>query len=97
MSIQNKIFYFKWAPRGGAQKNHNKYLKNKKEFNIEEALFEIIKIHNNKKHSTTKRIPKDIRDLNDKDEIELIKKEIINELQRKNKYAYVINYENFMF
>ena len=54
-------------------------------------------IHNNKKHSTTKRIPKDIRDLNDKDEIELIKKEIINELQRKNKYAYVINYENFMF
>ena len=85
------------GPPGGAQKNHNKYLKNKKEFNIEEALFEIIKIHNNKKHSTTKRIPKDIRDLNDKDEIELIKKEIINELQRKNKYAYVINYENFMF
>ena len=30
-------------------------LSNKKNFNIEDTLFEIIKIHNNKKHTTTKR------------------------------------------
>ena len=70
------------------------YLKNKKKFNIEDSQFEIIKIHNNKKHSTTKRIPKDIRDLEDKIEIENIKKEIVKELQRKNKNIDIINYGN---
>ena len=49
------------------------YLKNQNKFNIEDSLFELIKIHNNKKHSTTKRIPKEIRDLTDKNEIEIIK------------------------
>ena len=71
------------------------YLKNKKNFNIEDSLFEIIKIHNNKKHSTTKRIPKDIRDLEDKIEIENIKKEMVKELQRKNKNIDIINYDNY--
>ena len=71
------------------------YLKNKKKFNIEDSLFKIIKIHNNKTHSTTKRIPKEIRDLNDKSEIEIIKNEIIKELQRKNKYSDIINYDKF--
>ena len=70
------------------------YLKKQKKFNIEESLFEIIKIHNNKTHSSTKRIPKEIRDLTDKNEIEIIKKEIIKELQRKNKNAYIINYDS---
>ena len=40
----------------------NEYLNKKEKFNIEDYLFNIIKIHNNKKHSTTKRIPKEIRD-----------------------------------
>ena len=69
------------------------YLKKKENFNIEESLLEIIKIHNNKKHTTTKRIPKEIRDLSDKNEIELIKKEIIKALERKNKKIDVINYD----
>jgi len=70
------------------------YLKNQNKFNIEDSLFEIIKIHNNKKHSTTKRIPKEIRDLTDKNEIEIIKNEIIKEMQRKNKNSYIINYDS---
>ena len=69
------------------------YLKKKENFNIEESLLEIIKIHNNKKHTTTKRIPKEIRDLSDKNEIEMIKKEIITALERKNKNIDVINYD----
>ena len=36
------------------------FLKDKKNFNIQTALYNIIKIHKNKIHSTTKRIPKDI-------------------------------------
>ena len=54
---------------------------NKKEkFNIEDSLFNIIKIHNNKQNSTTKRIPKEIRDLT---EIDIIKQEIIRTMQKK--------------
>ena len=64
---------------------YNEYLKNNKNFDIEDELFKIIKIHNNKVHTTTKRIPKEIRDINDANEIELIKKEIMNTLSRKNK------------
>ena len=71
------------------------FLKNKETVNIEEKLFEIIKIHNNKKHSTTKRIPKEIRDLEDKEEIELIKQQIIKNIGRKNKNIDVINYDKF--
>ena len=41
-------------------------------FNIEEELFSIIKIHNNKPHTTTKRIPKEIRDIDDINKIEEI-------------------------
>ena len=40
----------------------NEYLNKKEKFKIEDYLFNIIKIHNNKKYSTTKRIPKEIRD-----------------------------------
>ena len=35
----------------------NEYLNKKEKFNIEDSLFNIINIHNNKQHSTTKRIP----------------------------------------
>ena len=71
------------------------FMNNKKNFNIEDKLLEIIKIHNNKKHSTTKRIPKEIRDLEDKLEIENIKKEIITTIERKNKNFDIINYDKF--
>ncbi len=59
---------------------------NKKEkFNIEDSLFNIIKIHNNKQNSTTKWIPKEIRDLTDQREIDIIKQEIIRTMQKKCK------------
>ena len=41
----------------------NEYLNKKEKFIIEYSLFYIIKIHNKKQNSTTKRIPKEIRDL----------------------------------
>ena len=46
---------------------YNEFIKKDGEFNIEDALFEITKIHNNKIHTTTKRIPKEIRDITDID------------------------------
>ena len=54
-------------------------------------MFNIIKIHNNKKHSTTKRIPKDIKDLEDQEEIEEVKKEIISTLMKKNKHMDIVD------
>ena len=62
----------------------NEYL-NKKEFNIEDSLFNIIKIHYNKQHSTTNRISKENRDLTYKREIDIIKQEIIRTMQKKRK------------
>ena len=70
-------------------------MKNKNSFNIDHILFNIIKIHNNKILTTTKRIPKDIRDLSDENEINIIKKEIINTLEKKNKYKDIIEYDKF--
>ena len=40
----------------------NDYLNDVEKYNIENSLLNIIYIHNNKVHSTTKRIPKDIKD-----------------------------------
>ena len=71
----------------------NEFIKNKNNFKIDDALFNIIKIHNNKIHTTTKRIPKDIRDLSDENEINIIKKEIINTLEKKNKYKDITEYD----
>ena len=64
-------------------------------FNIEEELLAIIKIHINKLHSTTKRIPRDIRDINDIYEIEVIKNNIKNTLSKKNKYLENIELNDF--
>ena len=59
---------------------------NKKEkFNIEDYLFNIIKIENNKQHSTTNRISKENRDLTYKREIDIIKQEIIRTMQKQCK------------
>ncbi len=51
------------------------YLDNIKDFDesdIEEALDEYIRYHNNTKKSFTKYIPNDIRDLDDQDLIDVI-------------------------
>ena len=74
---------------------YNEFLKSKDNFDIEDALFNIIKIHNNKKHSTSKRTPKDIRDLTDENEINIIKQEIIKSLERKNKNKDKIEFDKF--
>ena len=51
----------------------NKFIKNEINFDIEKELLNIIKIHNNKVHSSTSRIPKEIKDLQDPKEIEILK------------------------
>ena len=73
----------------------NEYFKNQNNFDIEKALFDIIKIHNNKKHSTTKRIPKEIKDLEDLEEIKIIKNEIIKTLSKKGNDYDIIDYDKF--
>ena len=60
----------------------NDYLNKKEKFNIKDYLFNIIKIHNNKQHNITMRIPKEIRDQR---EIDIIKQEIIRTIQKKCK------------
>ena len=73
----------------------NEYFKNSENFDIEKALFDITKIHNNKKHNTTKRIPKEIKDLEDPEEIKIIQNEIIKTLSKKGKDYDIINYNKF--
>ena len=55
----------------------------------------IIKIHNNKPHSTTKRIPQEIRDITDINEIEEIKNNIITTLSKKNKNIEYLNLKDY--
>ena len=70
---------------------------NKKgKFNIEDSLFNIANIHNNKQHSITKRIPKEIRDLTDQREIDIIKQEIIRTMEKKMQVQMKFNMINFM-
>ena len=63
----------------------NEYLNKKEKFNIEDSLFNIIKIHNNKQNSTTKRIPKEIRDLNGQREIDIIKQKLLEQCKKNFK------------
>ena len=62
---------------------YTEYFKNKENFDLEDELFNITKIHNNKIHSTTKRVPKEIRDIDDVSEIQEINNEIIKTLSKK--------------
>ena len=64
---------------------YTEFFKNKENFYIEDELFNITKIHNNKVHTTTKRIPKEIRDILDITEIEHINQEILKTLTKKIK------------
>ena len=50
----------------------------------------------NKQHSTTKRIPKEIGDLTDQREIDIIKQEIIRTMQKKMQVQMKFNMINFM-
>ena len=59
---------------------------------MEDELFNIIKIHNNKVHSKTKQIPKEIKDLDDKEQFNLINKEILKVLEGKNKNFDIIDF-----
>lgn len=73
------------------------FLKNKDSFNNEDELFKITKIHYNKLYTTTGRIQNDIRDLADKNEIDLVKQNIINTLSKKNKNIDIIkNDKNYI-
>ena len=54
-----------------------------------------INIHNNKKHSITEEVPEYIRDLNNKDDIEIINERIAKNIGRKNKNKDIINFENY--
>ena len=61
------------------------YLKDIKEFNdedLENAIFEYIKYHNNKKKSSTKFTPNEIRNINNEEQINLI---IENMIKSSNK------------
>ena len=58
------------------------YLKDKEGFYIQRALFKIIKMNNNKDHSTTKLKQKDIRDIENEKEIEDIKNKIIKTFEK---------------
>ena len=71
---------------------YTEFFKNKENFDIEEELFNITKIHNNKIHSTTKRIPREIKDLEDREEIEVINREILKNLSKLNKNYDVVDY-----
>ena len=71
---------------------YTEFFKNKENFDIEDEIFNITKIHNNKVHTTTKRIPKEIRDLEDITEIELINQEILKTLTKKIKNYDIIDY-----
>ena len=73
----------------------SQYLNKHNNFNIEEELLAIIKIHNNKPHSTTKRIPQEIRDITDINEIEEIKNNIITTLSKKNKNIEYLNLKDY--
>ena len=61
----------------------NEYMNKKEKFNIEDSLFNIIKIQYNKQHSTTNRISKENRDLTYKREINIIKQKIIRKKKKK--------------
>ena len=74
---------------------YDKYINGGEEFNIEDELFNITKIHNNKVHSTTKRIPKDVRDIIDIEEIKSINDNIKKTLEAKNKNFDIIDFSKY--
>ena len=70
---------------------YTEFFKNKENFDLEE-LFNLTKIYNNKIHSTTKRIQREIQDLEDREEIEVINREIIKSLSKLNKNYDIVDY-----
>ena len=74
---------------------YTKFLEDDENFNINKSLMEIINIHNNKKHSITEEIPKNIRDINNLDDIKLINDKIVKNIGRKNKNKDIIAFNNY--
>jgi transposase InsO family protein len=73
----------------------NKFIKNEDNFELEKELLNIIKIYNNKVHSTTSRIPKEIKDLQDPIEVENIKAILYDNLFLKNKDKEYLDIKDF--
>ena len=74
---------------------YSKFIKEDDDFNLNKSLVEITNIHNNKKHSITEEIPKNIKDLNNKTDIEIIHDRIIKNLGRKNKNKDIIDFNKY--
>lgn len=73
----------------------NKFIKNEINFDIEKELLNVIKLHNNKVHLSTSRIPKEIKALQDSNVIEIIKAIIYDNLSLKNKDNEYIDINNY--
>ena len=74
---------------------YTKFLEDEENFNLNKSLVEIINIHNNKKHSITEEIPKIIRDIDNKDHINIINERIEKNIGRKNKNKDIINFNHY--
>ena len=74
---------------------YNKFIESRSDFNLLETMREITNIHNNKKHTITNEIPKDIKDLNDSDYINVIKERIKNNISRKNNNKDILNFNEY--
>lgn len=55
----------------------------------------MINIHNNKKHIFTEEIPNKIRDISNKDDIEIIIERIVKKIGRKNKNKVIIYFNHY--
>ena len=74
---------------------YTKFLEDEANFNLNKSLVEITNIHNNKKHSITEEIPKNIRDIDNKDDINIINERIEKNIGRKNKNIDIINFNRY--
>ena len=74
---------------------YTNFLENKEDFHLLSTLREIINLHNNKKHTSTEEIPKDIKNLANIDLIKIIQTRMENVIARKNKNKDVLNLNEY--
>jgi len=74
---------------------YNKFLEDKIEFNILNAIWEITNIHNNKRLSNTNEIPRELNDLNDANLIREIQDRMKKVISQKNKNKDIIDVDDF--
>lgn len=63
--------------------NSSFYLKNNKDFNLDEAIIEGLEYHNNAIHSSTNFSPIELRDIEDEKIIETVRNNILNNVGKK--------------